>query len=409
MSTTTRHPDALTARDVKINEIAGRAVAGDANAFAELMDFMHVEMVGYAAGMLKDQELARDACSALSEKLMPKFARGTVEVRDVHAFIMQSLRNLCLDMIRHQRVLEIEPWQVEIHDSHVPDNRDEDVLMRLVRDEEIRSVRQVMARMPPRARMALSLYEYEGLSCEQIGQALDMSRTAAKSALDRARKDFRRIYLGMNRGQRPFVSALIACLMTVTLLVMPGTVEADERPTQRWRGLIERAADEHGIDADLLEAIVLVESNGNPNAVSPAGAIGLGQLLPQTARSHGVDPWNPADNLRGAAAHLSYWLQRCGYVNGIAAYNGGTLACAGRWRAETAAYVPRILHARDVISSERHAGVQNTPASVLPTLPRAGAGGAHTERTSTYARSPVDPTPEHRSWASRWVCAVRPE
>jgi soluble lytic murein transglycosylase-like protein len=154
------------------------------------------------------------------------------------------------------------------------------------------------------------------------------------------------------------------------VLLSPALARADDRPTAKWRALIERAADEFDVDADLIEAIVLVESNGDQNARSSAGAIGLGQLLPQTARAHGVDPYDAADNLRGTAAHLAYWLARCGYVNGIAAYNGGTRACAGKYLPETAAYVPRVIAMRGQISAE--------PRRVyLPGLPKAGEGGNH--------------------------------
>ena len=57
---------------------------------------------------------------------------------------------------------------------------------------------------------------------------------------------------------------------------------------ERFRSLIEQAAQRHHLDAALLAAVVHVESGGNPQAVSPAGAQGLTQLIPATAQRFGV-------------------------------------------------------------------------------------------------------------------------
>lgn len=74
----------------------------------------------------------------------------------------------------------------------------------------------------------------------------------------------------------------------------------------------------------LLSAVAETESGGNPAAVSPVGAQGLMQLMPSTARGLGVDPWNPAQAVQGAAQLLSGYLARFGSVPlALAAYNAG--------------------------------------------------------------------------------------
>ena len=88
---------------------------------------------------------------------------------------------------------------------------------------------------------------------------------------------------------------------------------------------IFHAANHHGIDPDLLAAIVKVESGFNPEAVGPSGALGLTQLMPRTARKMGVqDIMDPGENLLGGAQYLSRCLKIFDDEDlALAAYNLG--------------------------------------------------------------------------------------
>lgn len=117
---------------------------------------------------------------------------------------------------------------------------------------------------------------------------------------------------------------------------------------KRWAGEIQLAADRHGVDPRLLASLVQQESGFDPNAVSHAGAIGLGQLMPGTAAAMGVDPRDPVQNLDGAANFLGAQLARFGRVDlALAAYNAGPARVeqAGGIPAitETQTYVVRVL------------------------------------------------------------------
>ena len=115
-----------------------------------------------------------------------------------------------------------------------------------------------------------------------------------------------------------------------------------------FRQMARAAARRYSIPPDLFEKLVTAESNWNPKAVSHAGAIGLAQLMPATARTLGVDPWNPRENLEGGARFLSTQFRRFRtWELALAAYNAGPGAVEQYggippYR-ETQGYVKKIL------------------------------------------------------------------
>jgi|GEM_PF-981915 len=91
-------------------------------------------------------------------------------------------------------------------------------------------------------------------------------------------------------------------------------------------GIITRFSNQYGLDPALVRAIIAVESNWDPKAVSPAGAQGLMQLMPATAAELGVsDPLDPVQNIRGGTCYLRRLLDRYqGNLRlALAAYNWG--------------------------------------------------------------------------------------
>ncbi len=120
--------------------------------------------------------------------------------------------------------------------------------------------------------------------------------------------------------------------------------------TSQWDDVLVREALAQGVDPSLLRGVMIAESGGDPTAVSPAGAQGLMQLMPETARGLGVrNPFDPAQSVRGGAQYLRTLLDRFGgdVERALAAYNAGPGAVE-RYDgvppyAETQSYVRRVL------------------------------------------------------------------
>ncbi|MEM1179295.1 MAG: lytic transglycosylase domain-containing protein [Acidobacteriota bacterium] len=121
-------------------------------------------------------------------------------------------------------------------------------------------------------------------------------------------------------------------------------------PTAHLEHLTQRFAREFRLSPTLVQAVMQVESGYNTKALSPKGAMGLMQLMPETARILGVrDPWDPAQNVRGGARYLREQLDRFGgdVTLALAAYNAGPTAVT-RFKGippykETQRYVQKVL------------------------------------------------------------------
>jgi soluble lytic murein transglycosylase-like protein len=117
-----------------------------------------------------------------------------------------------------------------------------------------------------------------------------------------------------------------------------------------FEAIVQKAARETGLPANLIKAVIEAESRFNPREVSPVGACGLMQLMPSTARVFKVkNIFDPEENIMAGAKHLRYLLHR--FSNNIplalAAYNAGEGPVL-RYKsippiAETQYYVPKVL------------------------------------------------------------------
>ena len=184
-------------------------------------------------------------------------------------------------------------------------------------------------------------------------------------------------YLFKKEAARPAIEVFVPPPLPVTFT--SGTTAAN-RPfifispaiRAQFAPLIARVARDFNLDVTLLHAIITVESGYNPQAKSPAGAIGLMQLMPGTAARFGVaDIWDPLQNLQGGARYLRVLL---GMFNNnldlvLAAYNAGEGAVMQAGNkipnyAETKNYVPSVL-----TQYERYRTTSAPGASALGMVP----------------------------------------
>ena len=148
-----------------------------------------------------------------------------------------------------------------------------------------------------------------------------------------------------------------------------------------YRQLAYQTAQKYGIDPDLFVRQIQAESAFRPDAVSSAGAIGLGQLMPATAKELGVDPNDPVQNLEGAARYMKQQLDRFGDpALALAAYNAGPSRVAKANGVpnitETQNYVAKILGGKGGAAMAQQPQEQKPQGLLGGLLGGQGIGGA---------------------------------
>ena len=137
----------------------------------------------------------------------------------------------------------------------------------------------------------------------------------------------------------------------------------------QYDSIIEQAASSAAVEANLLRAVIVVESGFNSKAVSNRGAIGLMQLMPATATRFGIsNAYDPQQNVHAGARYLKFLMDRFGHNVrlALAAYNAGEDAVDRNGGqvppfAETQAYVPRVLKIYQMLSDQPRNLVALTP------------------------------------------------
>ncbi len=209
------------------------------------------------------------------------------------------------------------------------------------------------------------------------------------------------------------IAAIVASLTsaangaTAARVMSPGTPSTMDSHRDPSAGFVDEAARRFGVPATLLHAVMLVESDGNPAAVSPKGAMGLMQIMPKTwaelrARYHlGADPFDPHDNIVSGAAYLRELFDRFGAAGFLAAYNAGPkrfeeyLAGLRPLREETTDYLAKLQ--------------MTLPALHIAATTNAAVNVADWQRAGLFASSPAArPRPVNGTSNQRTVTTSTP-
>ncbi|HWR50006.1 MAG TPA: lytic transglycosylase domain-containing protein [Bryobacteraceae bacterium] len=209
-------------------------------------------------------------------------------------------------------------------------------------------------------RLEVVLLFLSGCAAQVVPQAAEDARAAMEASIAKQRAAI--------EVQREAIARHAAALPVITITgptaaVMPAAEPlCDPIQSRHITPMVQRAASVTGLAPDLLSAVIATESAGRPCAVSPKGAQGLMQLMPETAAMLGVkDPFEPVQNIDGGARYLSDLLERYGgdLPLALAAYNAGP----GRVDAvrglppfrETVRYVDAVLARLESARSRRPA------------------------------------------------------
>jgi len=167
-------------------------------------------------------------------------------------------------------------------------------------------------------------------------------------------------------GRRIFINAGETPVQGAWKRKAPSTGKAGvPAPSREISSLVEQTANRLQVDPQLVDAIIKVESQYDPTALSNKGAMGLMQLIPETAQRFGVaNPFDPKDNIQGGVNYLRHLLDMFGgdLPKSLAAYNAGEGAVE-RWGgipayAETKEYVRKVTR---IYQSSSQSGAHAAP------------------------------------------------
>ena len=211
-------------------------------------------------------------------------------------------------------------------------------------------------------------------------------------------------------ARRPGRFGIIAAASVALSLPLPAHPEsasaAPAGAAASWQSFIDEAASRFSMPASWIRAVIRIESNGNPKALSPKGAVGLMQLMPNTYAELriryrlGADPTDPHDNIVAGTAYLRDMRERFGTEGCMAAYNAGPqrykdhLATGRPLPDETLTYVAKLapLLSGGPVTDDRSLTIDHVSWQQAPLFVEQRAGVSGVSRSAftpqaSFARS----------------------
>ncbi|CAN5348331.1 MAG: sigma-70 family RNA polymerase sigma factor [Chloroflexia bacterium] len=170
-----------------------RAREGDQAAFEAIFQRYERQIYSFTYRMMGDADDAYDLTQDCFIKAYRNLEKTNGDL-NVSAWLHRIASNACLDVLRRRKRIRWLPWDNEKHENLLPSHTTDDPELTAVATEIRQDVQIILDKMTPRNRLALLLREFEGLSTEEIGEVMGLSRSAVKSVLFRAREEFRKLY-----------------------------------------------------------------------------------------------------------------------------------------------------------------------------------------------------------------------
>jgi RNA polymerase sigma-70 factor (ECF subfamily) len=171
-----------------------RAREGDSTAFEAIYSRYERRIYAFVYRLMGNAEDAYDLTQDTFIKAYQALPRTAPDL-NLSAWLHRIASNACMDVLRRRKLIRWLPWETFDTNPGMEPAADDDPVGEYNQFETSGEVQSVLDRLTPKHRMSLVLKEYQGLSCDEIGDVMGLSRSAVKSLLFRAREEFRQVYL----------------------------------------------------------------------------------------------------------------------------------------------------------------------------------------------------------------------
>lgn len=156
----------------------------------------------YVLRMVANESDAEDLTVSAFEKALKAWDRRPAREEEIRPWLFRIATNCSIDELRKRQRIQWRPWDPVINLFHRNQIAKDDPEAEVLRQETVALMRSALDLLPPHYRAALLLRESQGMSAEEVGRALGISRDAAKVTMYRAREKLRTIYLRLG-GEPP--------------------------------------------------------------------------------------------------------------------------------------------------------------------------------------------------------------
>jgi RNA polymerase sigma-70 factor, ECF subfamily len=171
-----------------------KAREGDTTAFEAIYNRYERRIYAFIYRLMGNAEDAYDLTQDTFVKAYMALPRTAPDL-NLSAWLHRIASNACMDVLRRRKLIRWLPWETFDTNPAMEPTADDDPVGDYNQFETSSEVQAVLNKLSPKHRMALVLKEFQGMSCDEIGDVMGASRSAVKSLLFRAREEFRQVYL----------------------------------------------------------------------------------------------------------------------------------------------------------------------------------------------------------------------